>query len=186
MGVEITGRSLGLGGAVMTQSPVSGAYYASPVGVTTGTGVATLNDWQALPIWVPTRTTFDRIGCEVTATTASAVVRLGVVGDTGGMYPGSLILDAGTVDAASSTGFKEITIDLTLNPGVYWLTNCSQTAAATLRLFTLGHQMIGTSAPSSSSITIAYKMASVTGAFPATYTPSGINSSSVRVFLRAA
>lgn len=183
MGIEIAKPSIAPGGAVGVQTQVSGYYYASPVGVTTGTATATLNDWQALPFWVPAAANFDRIAVEVTTGIASGVVRLGVVGDTGGMFPGPLVLDAGTVDA-SSPGLKEITIDLTLNPGVYWLTNCSQVAAPGLRTFTLGSQMIGTTAPSSSSITIGYKMASVSGAFPATYTPSGISSSSVRVFLR--
>jgi hypothetical protein len=67
------------------------------------------------------RIRFDAIGIQITgAGAAGALVRLGVYGDNGSLYPGSLILDAGSVDA-STTDTKPIAIDLTLEPGVYWL-----------------------------------------------------------------
>ncbi len=62
----------------------------------------------------------DRIGVNVTTAIASGSVRLGIYESLASGLPGSLILDAGTIDAAT-TGFKEITIDQALDgPRMYW------------------------------------------------------------------
>jgi hypothetical protein len=76
-----------------------------------------------LPILVQEVRTFDRIALWVTTLAAGEVARLGVYEadlDADGLSPGALILDAGTVSLAS-TGAKEITIDLALGPGYYFL-----------------------------------------------------------------
>jgi len=83
-------------------------------------------DWgvklTAEPFIVQRRIRIDRIGTTICGTGGTgAVVRLGIYYDNGESYPGSLLLDAGTVDAESSTGWKELTIDVTLEPGLYWL-----------------------------------------------------------------
>jgi len=50
---------------------------------------------------------------------AGALARLGIYAD-GAFKPGNLLLDAGEVDA-STTGIKSLSIDITLDPGRYWL-----------------------------------------------------------------
>jgi len=63
---------------------------------------------------------FDRIAISVAgAGGTGAKIRLGIYDDKD-FYPNSLLLDAGEVNA-TTTGYKEITIDQTLDVGVYWI-----------------------------------------------------------------
>jgi hypothetical protein len=71
-----------------------------------------------IPIFVTEQTTYDRIGIYV-YTAASGTADLRVFAWSNGV-PGSLILSAGTVDT-STTGAKELTINLTLGRGYYFL-----------------------------------------------------------------
>ncbi len=78
-----------------------------------------------VPMPIPRSVTIDRIGIEVTDSAAgSPVIRLGIYENNAGA-PGTLILDAGTVDA-STTGFKEITISQALTAGMVWLVLAQQ------------------------------------------------------------
>jgi hypothetical protein len=72
--------------------------------------------------------TLDRIGLEITVAEAATVVRLGIYGDTNGK-PGTLILDAGTIDS-SGTGFLTKTISQAITPGIIWLCACPQGGSA--------------------------------------------------------
>lgn len=78
--------------------------------------------------------TLDRIGIEVTAGAASSTVRLGLYAAGADGKPGTLLVDAGTVDT-STTGVKEATISQAVTaPGV-WACAVRQTAnGATLRI----------------------------------------------------
>jgi hypothetical protein len=71
-----------------------------------------------IPIFVAEETTYDRIGIYVYSA-VSATADLRVFAWNNGV-PGSLILSAGTVDT-STTGLKELTINLTLGRGYYFL-----------------------------------------------------------------
>lgn len=62
-----------------------------------------------------------------TAGDAGSVFRMGVYGDNGNYYPGSLLLDAGTVLTAA-TGRVSVSTSLALAAGVYWLAGAVQTA----------------------------------------------------------
>ena len=62
--------------------------------------------------------TIDRVGVHISTAVASALVRLGVYNTDSNYYPTSLIVDFGTVSAAT-TGFKEITINQAFSAGVY-------------------------------------------------------------------
>jgi len=84
----------------------------------------------AFAFYNPVSTLFDRIIIYVQTPVAGALVRLGIYGDNGSVYPGNLVLDAGTVDA-STVGVKEILISQTLGAGLYWLV-CLSNAAPTL------------------------------------------------------
>ncbi len=113
---------------------ITGQY--STVGGNTTTIATTVNREVAIPIIfsvVPNNAV--RIGVWVSATTATAVCRLGIRNDAGLAYPypGSVLLDAGTVDTHTATGWVEITINQALTAGtIYWLTATNQTAAATI------------------------------------------------------
>lgn len=62
--------------------------------------------------------------------TVGAVFRLGLRYDTGRRVPGTLIVDAGTVDG-TITGLQFVAISQTLQPGLYWFTLTSQGAPTT-------------------------------------------------------
>ena len=104
----------------------SGAYHSSQScgEVTTWSSIA--DRLYVYPFYVPLRTTFDRISIHVTAEAAGSA-RLGVYADDGSIYPGDLVLDAGTVSVGTA-GQKEIEISLMLEPGLYWLAFMSNVA----------------------------------------------------------
>jgi hypothetical protein len=72
----------------------------------------------------------DRIGMNHTHSTsigAGSVARLGVYSSSStDDSPYQLILDAGTIDLTSDPDFKVITINLLLEPGLYWLACVAQ------------------------------------------------------------
>jgi len=86
-----------------------------------------------LPFVVGKRTTFTRIGINVTTGSAASQARLGIYRMESGV-PTSRILDAGVVDTAT-TGEKEITITQDLAPGFYCLAVISDAAIAASRAF---------------------------------------------------
>jgi len=95
-------------------------YYGPMIAGATATAAMTLNVIYASPFAVVKTITLDRIAINVTTAAAGATARLGIYADDGTTYPGSLVLDAGTVDV-STTGMKTITISQELTPGLYWL-----------------------------------------------------------------
>jgi len=92
-------------------------YYGWPYASTSSSAAVVADRLYARPFLVGKTTTFDRIGVEVTTGAASTNVRLGIYNFVNGL-PTSLVLDAGTIDSAS-TGVKEITISQSLTAGVY-------------------------------------------------------------------
>lgn len=96
-----------------------------------GTAALPVNSLRASPFIVGRELTLDRIQAEVTTPGTSAKLRLGVYADNNG-YPGALLVDSGELDAGS-TGVKTATINLTIQPGLYWLACLGGTASATYR-----------------------------------------------------
>ncbi|MDD3813311.1 MAG: hypothetical protein PHZ02_01585 [Desulfocapsaceae bacterium] len=101
-------------------------YYTTPLnGTTLTTAGLTVGTLVALPFIVPRTITLDRIAVNITTGTVGASsTRLGIYIDNGNLYPGSLILDAGTVDssAAGGGGVKTITINqILMKNTLYWL-----------------------------------------------------------------
>jgi hypothetical protein len=110
--------------------PITGLYYRPPVQYNIQQ-TPPVNTTNYLPIFFPTTTTVDRIGC-LTASNFSgtASVRLGIYNDNNGR-PENLLLDAGTVaPIAANTGYQ-ITISQALSAGVWWLAFNTITAAST-------------------------------------------------------
>ena len=165
----------------------------------TAPGVRTTDQFSAngagiyAPFWVGRTQSFDAVAVDVTvAGSAGSVVRLGVYKDDGTGWPGTLVVDAGTVDTAT-TGLKSITAGLgaltDLAPDLFWLFAASQggaTTQPTLRAVGNGsHQWVGVIPPGSASHTV-YNVSGVTGtlASPAA-TPAGSLGTGVTVFIRA-
>ncbi|MGV8167746.1 MAG: hypothetical protein ACLKAL_09890 [Alkaliphilus sp.] len=117
----------------------AGLYHAT-ITATAMTSSSTLpNAIDFFPFYVPITQTFDRIAINVT-TAATGMSRLGLYADTGSVYPGGLLLDAGEVDTGT-TGVKAIIITaLTLQPGLYW-TARNQSHAPSLRSATGSNMM---------------------------------------------
>jgi hypothetical protein len=80
------------------------------------------------PIYVKNTTSFDRIGIRTSsAFSGSASVRVGIYANGTDGKPSSLILDAGTVTASATNTLYLITINQSLNEGVYYLAMAQQT-----------------------------------------------------------
>lgn len=164
----------GRGGATTTQTQGDGVVRYSPLII------------GALSI------TFDRIGAEVTTAAAGATFRLGVynVSSTGGV--GTLVFDAGTIDA-SGTGVKEITISQTLTRGVYWAAIANQGGAtAGCRVYASSlrcawHGFSSAANSSANNVGAIFPLSTgVTGAFASNPTISYDGDGAPIVFFRAA
>ena len=113
----------------------------------------------------------DRIGTKVNvAGGAGSVIRLGIYRDVDGL-PRDLVLDAGTIDGTSAT-MQAITISVQLPRDIYWMGVVAQVGTSPgVVAYTpvgAGCPFIGIPTQSSSTTAMAYWIAGVTGALPAT------------------
>lgn len=155
------------------------------------TGTPSAGQLALAPVDIDRACILKALVCEVTTVgSAGAVVRLGVYTDDGtGLWPATLIVDAGTIDA---TVLGNTTITLTtaiaLPAGRYWVGGASQgtpTTAPVLRTVgTSGANFMPSNTASASNIPTGSAQNSVTGALPSTYTPAyGVTSATPRVAL---
>lgn len=79
----------------------------------------------AFPLIVGENVTLDRLGVSLSATASSGgteVIRLGIYNSLPSThYPGTLLLDAGTVPASAITNLVSVAINQVLTPGFYYL-----------------------------------------------------------------
>lgn len=156
-------------------APKAGRWHSHPVIGPQGQSQA-IGFHRAVPFWLPQSTTFDRIAVDlIVAGATGAVVRLGIYNDAAS-FPSSLVLDAGTVLVDSGSGTREITINQTLNAGMYWLTACTQVADSNLRSFgnvgaTTVHRPASTTTKLSdgSSVGVVANTSGITAGLPATF-----------------
>lgn len=105
----------------------AGNYYRTP-GPGGAQGTAANQRTYFTPIFIPSQTTFDRIAIFTGSSfSGTSSVRLGVYNDTDGK-PSTVAFDAGTVSCTAASTVYQITINETLNAGLYWLAFCQQTA----------------------------------------------------------
>jgi hypothetical protein len=118
-----------LNGFPIRPDHISGRYYFV-MGVDAGSGDPGYTNGRlfALVFPVPRKTTYDRIGTELTVNyAAGTTMRLGVYNRGADLLTlGSLVVDAGTVALDSGAGFKEIVINITLQPDYYWVVGAFQ------------------------------------------------------------
>lgn len=114
---------------------VSGVWYRPALTANAGTTTSTLNLLHGRRVLLSAGT-LDRIAAQHWATpTASEVCRLGIYADSSGR-PGSLLLDAGTIDLSTAIAYKTITISLAITEGWYWLCAVRQGPSATATMVT--------------------------------------------------
>lgn len=92
----------------------------------------TVGNLHLQPYIVGAGETLDRIGL-ATVATGVGTARLGIYNSGSDGLPSTVLLDAGTVSNATSTGEKSITISQALSPGVYWLACLIVTTGGTWR-----------------------------------------------------
>jgi hypothetical protein len=163
---------------------VSG-WYAGPAGVIDTISMAA-NVAMYTPFPVERNVTIDRIGLNIAAGVAASTVRLGIYGDTGGL-PGTLLVDAGTINSAS-TGYMEITISTAITTGRVWLCAVMQGGASPVTAWAVRFPFAGPMPTSGFSTTSGGGLSLSTGpsgALPSTAsTPNDIRSTPPRVMLR--
>jgi hypothetical protein len=122
-----------LAGSAPNLEGATGDYWAAPAA--RNTAVTTSGAMYCRMIFVPTNCTIDRIGAAVTVAGAGgSTVTLGVYNDDGTGKPGTLLLDAGTIDGTSATA-QEITISQALVSGSrYWLAALVAGGTPTVRI----------------------------------------------------
>lgn len=163
---------------------VTGYYYTSVNSGGDTTAAMTQSFEYCVRFEVGETRAFDRIGLEITTGAATAVVRLGIRYDSGSGAPGALLLDAGTIDAASAA-VGEITISQTLTPGRWWLTATLQTTTGVSCRARAVDSFIGASTTATGNSS-SYGGTGRTGALPAamgSFQPSGAGP---KILLRAA
>jgi hypothetical protein len=105
---------------------VAGRYYCTTPGTNATTGTPTQSRLRVLSWDLDRYAVIDRIGGVVTVGAASATLRWGVWADSGADGPGVLLVDTGAVGDASTTGWKEATVALSLAAGRYWVGTVAQ------------------------------------------------------------
>jgi hypothetical protein len=167
--------------------PKSG-FYQSLSSLTTF-NLAVNESLRCYPLYIPRPVTLSRIGLEVvTAGQAGSRIRLGIYNDDGSFYPGSLLLDAGTIDGASTT-VQEIIISQAVGQGTIWLAFCAQIAPATAPGTRNVQQMdwapADDTAPTAAQLLFSYSQEGVSGAFPANFvTTPNVANSFARMFVK--
>lgn len=159
---------------------VASAGASSGVTITLGTGASAMKSTAFL---VDRACTVQSLSVFVTTAVASSTIRLGIYADDGAGRPGSLLLDAGTVDSAT-TGFKELVMSQVLTAGLHWFGVAQQGGATAVSTSGVNAGTHGpwnvkstSSGDASNMLTFGYtgyKMnGTVAGALPSTWTFPG-------------
>ena len=162
-----------------TNSYASGYYYTFNFAASGSTTNNLGNNNLRLSSAVVTSTvSISRLWVEHTAAgEATAVLRIGIYADNGNGWPGSLVLDAGTVSMSGTAAVQEVTVSLTLTPGVYWVGGVVQGAATTqptvrtINGITMENHNIpfGTTLPVAGTTRTSVVQGGVTGSLPSTF-----------------
>lgn len=99
---------------------VPSRYYTNPRGGDATITIFAAGDMWAVPIWVPTVTTFNKLSTHVSTAAASSTLTLALYDSDSYDQPRTQLVATAALDS-STTGWKEATISQTLQPGLYWL-----------------------------------------------------------------
>ena len=174
IGAETVGKNY-----VVPGNYASGYYYLfnSAASSSTSNGLGNQN-LRLSPAVITSTVAISRLWVEHTAAgEATAVFRIGIYADDGTGWPGNLIVDAGTVSMSGAAAVQEVTVDVTLTPGVYWIGGVLQGAATTqptIRTIN-GGQMeshnipCGTTLPTANTLRCSVVKGSVSAALPTSF-----------------
>jgi hypothetical protein len=173
----------GVGGGLGYIYPTSGAYFAPTASKASGT-YNTATTTNAMIVLLGKAVTLTELAVKVTsAGDAGSTIRLGIYNDNGSHYPGTLLVDLGTV-TGGSTGVQTISsLTQALSAGAYWFTATIQNVTTTAPTLTGAApgvpyaDMYGDHNANSGFIfagtdnyNICFTQSSVTGALPGTFT----------------
>jgi hypothetical protein len=187
-------------GQAWSPSPayVSGNYYvctSQTVGTSTSAtlGIGTL---RLAPFVVVANVNIVRLfGEHTVAGDASSALRIAVYDDDGtGNVPSTLIVDAGTIPMTGAAAVQEVTVNINLTPGLYWVGGAVQGATSTqptvrcvsTTAYSLQPLPQGTSLPAAGSAVTAYGKTAQTGAFPNPLTSPVVTSAAPRIGFKVA
>lgn len=158
---------------------LSGWYYVFNSASSTATANTGGNNiMRVSPAVITSTLPISRLWVEHTAAgEATSVFRIGIYADDGTGWPGSLVLDAGTVAMSGAAAVQEVTVSLTLAPGLYWVGGAVQgspTTQPTLRTinganFENHNIPFSTSLPTGDTRRCSVLRSSVSGALPSTF-----------------
>lgn len=141
------------------------------------------------PFTLGSRRSFNRIGVRTGTYSSSTSIRVGIYRDSiNGGVPGRLLLDAGEITAAAANTTYELTISLTMEPGLYWLATSANGTGCQWVSVTSGNCM-PIALNSSHAVRQTLYMSHTYGAFPSDVTSSSFSLETISnpvVHLRAA
>lgn len=168
-----------------------GRYYSTIellAGFSASARTQTANTEVCAPVFVPGDFDADRIGVYVSTLQVGSTVRLGIRENGADGWPGTLLLDAGTVNSAT-TGAKEITISQALEAGWYWLSAASSHAVALIGVNNIAPGWLGETAITTSPNRTGFVIQGLTAGFsalPTTLASPNTQLDAPIVYLRAA
>jgi len=157
-------------------------YYTSGMNTKNSADVIALsaNFLYTTPFFVGSVSTFDRIAAWITIAAAGSSMHLGIYDSNANNLPGSLVLDAGTVNT-STTLFKEINIDQELAAGLYWTCLLASANITIKGLIQYGSDgMIGFSSTNFDLVPGYFTASQAFGALPATF-PSPLTNGTLKI-----
>lgn len=162
---------------VLDVMPVSRWLYASSPGAVSASAAIGNGNLRVAPLLVTQDRVLTGIAGDISVVgSAGALLRLGVYADTGGAYPGQLVVDAGTISGTSATIQAITGLQAVLAAGLYWVgavvqgAPTTQPTVRTISNWTPPCLLGGTSSlPTAGGTQIGYSMSGVTGALPASF-----------------
>lgn len=154
--------------------PAVGEWFTPPFATMYSHTCSGLNDLVFIPVVIPSNvSSIDRITVEVTSSTASATVRLGLYSPDSINKPDALLVDGGTV-ACTSPGFYSVTISQAVTArGLLYVGVASQGATPSVRQAATGIMLKGSPIPSSTASevfvrteTLGWRQTGVSGSLP--------------------
>ena len=157
---------------------IGDGYFVPPYDVNSTAGYDPADDWFMTSLLVvPRKMTFDRIAIEISTLDVGGNVRLGIYNNGINLYPGTLLLDAGTIDT-TTTGVKTIVINQQLDKGIYHLAQIGDNNTYKYRAYQATITPLGATAASIASKSGGWRVAQAYGAFPDPFTAAGVLTSS--------
>jgi hypothetical protein len=154
--------------------------FAAGTAITTGALVA--NTIYAMPLIITHTTSIDQMGIDVT--TASGTAEIGIYNDSGNDYPGSLLVDCGSISTANAVAVTSTTnLPITLDAGLYWMV-LDASNVITIHAFPIADivPLLGYSSLTATAAQDGWKSTFTKGSLPGTFPSTGSSTISALPF----